>query len=88
MLAREADWKIHITQFKRLNIISTWHRITDNIDWRIPLIPHGTFHNIQIPVYLANSNIGNYNLYQAIWQSNKSVYLILSGKSTRMRTIL
>ena len=25
-----------------------------------------------------------YHLYQAIWRSNKSVYLISSGKSTRM----
>ena len=32
-------------------------------------------------------NIWNYYLYQAIWRSNKSVYLILSGKSTWMRTI-
>ena len=30
----------------------------------------------------------NYYLYQAIWPINKSVYLILSGKSTRMRPIL
>ena len=27
-------------------------------------------------------------IYQAIWPINKSVYLILSGKSTRMRPIL
>ena len=33
-------------------------------------------------------NIIYYYLYQAIWRSNTSVYLILSGKSTRMRPIL
>ena len=29
-----------------------------------------------------------YYIYQAIWRSNTSVYLILSGKSTRIQTIL
>ena len=34
------------------------------------------------------NHIMYYYLYQAIWRSNTSVHLILSGKSTRMRTIL
>ena len=34
-----------------------------------------------------NNYISYYYLYQAIWPINKSVYLILSDKSTRMRPI-
>ena len=43
--------------------------------------------NLQHDLKISNNTV-DYYLYQAIWRSNKSVYLIFSGKSIRMRTIL
>ena len=64
---------------------------TEHLLWllqsTIGTIYHITFDHLHpqfVQKQTQNSLIMYYYLYQAIWPINKSVYLILSGKSTRM----